>query len=108
MAQRRSAAPADVAHDPADALLQLIQQRLMHISWQKVRNVAWWRATSFTSEEEINDTLARHQKHALKGGHQVAVHMSQLHLILEIRHRPQAADQDIGLLRARENWPLNH
>ena len=28
--------------------------------------------------------------------------MSQLHLILEIRHRPQAADQDIGLLRARE------
>jgi hypothetical protein len=30
--------------------------------------------------------------------------MGQLHLILEIRHRPQAADQDIGLLRAR-NWP---
>ncbi len=28
--------------------------------------------------------------------------MGQLHLILEIRHRPQAADQDIGLLRARE------
>ena len=38
--RRRSAAPADVAHVPADALLQLIQQRLMHISWQKVRNVA--------------------------------------------------------------------
>ncbi|EJK89534.1 hypothetical protein UUU_41570 [Klebsiella pneumoniae subsp. pneumoniae DSM 30104 = JCM 1662 = NBRC 14940] len=29
-----------MAHVPADALLQLIQQRLMHISWQKVRNVA--------------------------------------------------------------------
>ena len=62
MAQRRSAAPADVAHVPADALLQLIQQRLMHISWQKVRNVSRWRATSFTSEEEIND----HSLHGIR------------------------------------------
>jgi hypothetical protein len=33
MAQRRSA--SRVAHAPADALLQLIQQRLVDVSWQK-------------------------------------------------------------------------
>ena len=38
--RQRGTAPAGAAHVPADALLQLIQQRLMHISWQKVRNVA--------------------------------------------------------------------
>ncbi|MCS5881958.1 hypothetical protein LNP17_29845 [Klebsiella variicola subsp. variicola] len=37
---RRSAAPACVAHAPADALLQLIQQRLVDVSWQEMRNVA--------------------------------------------------------------------
>jgi len=41
-----------------------------------------------------------HQEDALQLGHQMAVHMRQLHLIFKIGHRTQAANQDIGLLSA--------
>ena len=43
-----------------------------------------------------------HQEHALQLRHQVAVHVRQLHLILEVCHRAQTTDQNIGLLSAGE------